>query len=439
MLTIDDQCQPLVAIFAAGLEALLQWCQTHPDAPPQELLDRTAALAKQTERAVFAAAVERAGQYEPAPDCPHCARPMHGHGAQPRSLVTERGELRGPYRRFRCPDCGHLACPRLAAWGAEHGCSPGVAQVACALAVAMPYRVAERALGRLGISLSDNTLQRLVGRLGGALAEGEEAAAEALAKGQPAAPTPARPARLYLLHDAVKARVEGQWKNVRLGVTYQTAAAPMDEEGQVPPAEAVRVHGWLADSDTFLARFYPPALAAGLTWTEEVVLLQDGEEGLWERLPQLVPPGTPQVQILDFYHAAENLAKAVRAVCGEGTAATSLWFERLRRRLRAGDSVALFDGLRTLQSRAEGEAQRVVSNAIAYLRRHRQRIDYQRLHWEGYHIGSGQIESRCKQVGQRLKRSGANWSRAGLRSMLALQGHCLSYPDQPFPTPARAA
>ena len=43
-------------------------------------------------------------------------------------------------------------------------------------------------------------------------------------------------------------------------------------------------------------------------------------------------------------------------------------------------------------------------------------MDYARLRHAGYFIGSGTIESACKQIGTyRLKRAGARWSLSGAR------------------------
>ena len=52
--------------------------------------------------------------------------------------------------------------------------------------------------------------------------------------------------------------------------------------------------------------------------------------------------------------------------------------------------------------------------AITYFTHHESRMKYDRFRAAGYLIGSGTIESGCKQiVTQRLKRSGAQWLVAG--------------------------
>ena len=54
--------------------------------------------------------------------------------------------------------------------------------------------------------------------------------------------------------------------------------------------------------------------------------------------------------------------------------------------------------------------------AATYYHNNQHRMDYACYRREGYLIGSGTVESGCKQIGtMRLKRSGARWTLAGAR------------------------
>jgi len=54
--------------------------------------------------------------------------------------------------------------------------------------------------------------------------------------------------------------------------------------------------------------------------------------------------------------------------------------------------------------------------AVTYYSNNAKRMDYARFRAAGYQIGSGTIESGCKQIAtQRLKRSGARWTLDGAR------------------------
>ena len=96
----------------------------------------------------------------------------------------------------------------------------------------------------------------------------------------------------------------------------------------------------------------------------------------------------------------------------------------------AGDSNELLRLLRSLRDRAPaGERQRQAANVISYVQYHRGRMNYRQLELDGYHVGSGNVESRCKQLGLRVKGAGMNWSEDGLNAVLALLAQDLSDPQ----------
>ena len=57
----------------------------------------------------------------------------------------------------------------------------------------------------------------------------------------------------------------------------------------------------------------------------------------------------------------------------------------------------------------------LLKKAITYYTHNEKRMDYARFRQQGYLIGSGTIESACKQIAAaRLKCSGARWTLAGV-------------------------
>ena len=61
-------------------------------------------------------------------------------------------------------------------------------------------------------------------------------------------------------------------------------------------------------------------------------------------------------------------------------------------------------------------------NFQAYLNKHRQRIPcYEQYQQLGIPIGSGDVESKIKQVGARVKLSGARWKRENVSPILRLR------------------
>ena len=64
-----------------------------------------------------------------------------------------------------------------------------------------------------------------------------------------------------------------------------------------------------------------------------------------------------------------------------------------------------------------------VETELAYFRKHRHRMRYQRFADEGLPIGSGVVEAACKTlVTQRMKQSGMRWGEDGGQAILTVRG-----------------
>ena len=67
------------------------------------------------------------------------------------------------------------------------------------------------------------------------------------------------------------------------------------------------------------------------------------------------------------------------------------------------------------------------NKAIKYLRNHRRFMKYAEKQARGLPIGSGVVESACKQiVSERMKLSGMRWKHAGIQDILTLRSILLS-------------
>ncbi len=80
------------------------------------------------------------------------------------------------------------------------------------------------------------------------------------------------------------------------------------------------------------------------------------------------------------------------------------WLENLRAALWQGDLPTVIAACEKLAPSP------TAAQAATYFRNNADRMQYDRFRAQGYMIGSGTVESGCKQiVTQRLKRSGAQW------------------------------
>jgi hypothetical protein len=150
-----------------------------------------------------------------------------------------------------------------------------------------------------------------------------------------------------------------------------------------------------------------------------VVAVADGAANNWEYLHSL----PCNHHVVDFYHAAEHLKRALDVCMGASTIATRSKFEQLRRTLRdeANGVDKVIGALKKLKPKKRGD-HRDYRTGIAYFERHRTRMRYASLCRKHLPIGSGVIEGTCKSLASdRLKRAGMRWDAAGGQAVLNLR------------------
>lgn len=133
-----------------------------------------------------------------------------------------------------------------------------------------------------------------------------------------------------------------------------------------------------------------------------LICLGDGHDGIWNIFKQ-IGEQAQRCEILDWYHLVENLAKTGEPKPRLDAAEACLWIGDVK------GAIALF---------RDGQHPQVL-NFITYLNEHRHRIvNYGYYQAEGLSIGSGAIESTVKQIGRRVKISGAQWKSENVSQVL---------------------
>lgn len=178
-----------------------------------------------------------------------------------------------------------------------------------------------------------------------------------------------------------------------------------DQGGQWRDYKLVSLHGsvceaFFQDPDGLKAWYAQHPKAMMLT------CLGDGHDGIWNVVNALTASVPIQRQVLDWYHLIENLYKVGGSLKRLQSVENYLWHGWL------DSAIAQFDGLRSRQAH----------NFQNYLRKHRHRLpcygQYQKL---GIPIGSGDVESKIKQVGARVKLPGARWLPHNVPQILRLR------------------
>lgn len=159
----------------------------------------------------------------------------------------------------------------------------------------------------------------------------------------------------------------------------------------------------------------------GMDLAERWVAISDGGSGIedWLRLH------FPRVEavILDFYHAAEHLcdwSKVLYPNADDATSVMTTWCHRLK---HEGGAAVLADLQSMDVSDRTSEVRECHRKLLVYFENQVHRMDYPSYCRKGWLIGSGPVESACKQVvGQRLKGTGMRWSEGGADAVCHLRG-----------------
>ncbi len=134
-------------------------------------------------------------------------------------------------------------------------------------------------------------------------------------------------------------------------------------------------------------------------------------------------------RIVDYYHASLRLTTIADALLLTSSQRTA-WLKRVRKLLlepggwgRVMRSIAGMEQQHGIDPAKKEEVQ----TAKRYLHRYRNFMNYSEYRSHGSPIGSGIVESACKQiVTERLKLSGMRWKHAGARQIMTLRSILLS-------------
>ena len=123
---------------------------------------------------------------------------------------------------------------------------------------------------------------------------------------------------------------------------------------------------------------------------------------------------------LDFYHLAENVHKARRAVYGE-TAVGMVWAGELLHAFKHDGYGGAWEKLVIWRSSWRGAKRSAADGLMNYVSERREMILYPEFEAKGWQIGSGPTESCCKTLTQRLKGSGMRWDADNAEAVMALE------------------
>ena len=423
--TDDTRLEAFVTTMSTRMATLTRtlgaWVQ---QAPPdlQALEEHVLRLMKELGATVLTGACALLTPAQPARSvaCP-CGHRAAYQRLRPATVTTILGPLTLERPYYLCARCGHGQQPLDADLNLCAGSrSAGLDELLALLGATQDsFAEATTVLERLTlVHVSPNGARDATEALGAVLLADQAQHASAAQEGhaRPAA-DPAPPSRLYITMDGVLAHLhERGWSEVKVGCCYQTQTRP---DRKRPERLEIRAHSLsyvttLVEAETFGWHLWQEAARRGVLDAAEVVVVGDGAHWIWNLADTHFPGAT---QIVDWYHASAYVWGAAQAIWGETHPQREVWAHQQLDALWDGRVEQVLVALEERRDAGEG-----VTAALSYYTTHRGRMDYAAYRARGLQIGSGSVESACKQlVSARLKQAGMIWAAAGAEEVATVR------------------
>jgi hypothetical protein len=345
-----------------------------------------------------------------------------------------------------CPHCQrwHFPADRMLGLREDSTASPLVQEMCALLVSKMPAEQAEAICLRVtGRRLSRSTLARETQRQGDRALAVRQQLVQAPVAGAPAAQVtaggdqPPEPFTLVLQLDAWNVRERDFWghtqqqrrKNpqfdrwhwVYTATCFQLSHRCKKGRFKTRLRAIITERSYVATrggTEALMQQLYYEARARGLARAQRVLVIADGAVWIWNLVEDRFQEA---VQRLDLYHANTYLWAVANALHGPGTPEARQWVKPLLRQIRRDQVAKVITQLEALKPQLAEAAAKAAGQAIEYYHNNRQRMKYKEGRKRKEPLGSGAIESTCRQLQCRMKRCGQFWSTRGDEALLALE------------------
>jgi len=212
---------------------------------------------------------------------------------------------------------------------------------------------------------------------------------------------PHSPTQMYGSIDGAFVPLEEEWKEAKTVSWYQVG--PRYGKAELH-AKDIAYYTSLEPAETFGELLWGTGVHHQVDRSSELIFVCDGAAWIWKLVTQYFPNA---IQIVDWFHACQYL----HAVADElSPSEKDSWLTEMKTCLWEGQIEDIIQECRALLKQVGRPAERL----ITYYTNNLERMQYADFRSNGYFIGSGTVESACKQiVTMRLKRSGARWTHQG--------------------------
>jgi len=431
---------------------------THPEQHLGHIEEQLALSVKEPLRLLAQRAAQLKANAVPC-QCLEC----HGQLTQQKYLCRTIHSRFGPlslWRRYGwCPRCGqwHFPADYALGLGRKAPASPYLQEISALLVSKMPAEQAGLVAERLGLDLSRCGLHQEAHRQG---LKAQALRAQFVAQldtweqiqhlaAAPEGP-PSAPFTLVIEIDAWDIRERDDWgktkelreqgkKPERWHWVYMATVFRLDHRGQTAGHRAlITQRGYAATRlgvEALSAQLYREAVARGLGQAQWVLVIADGALWIWNLAKDRFPNAR---QCLDLFHAEEHLWAVAHDVYGRGTPQAQAWVAPLLQQIRDDQSIAVVASLTELKPRLLEAQQKKIQTQIEYFAHNAHRMKYKEVlearkaceqgqatepqkQLANRPVGSGAIESACRQYQCRFKRTGQFWTTPGDEALMCLE------------------
>lgn len=445
--------------WLCDLEARLGVIQKHPEQNLGHIEEQIARSAKEPLRLLAQRAAQAKANATPC-QCHHCHRELVSQQYLARTIDSRFGPLR-IYRSYGwCPDCEEWQFPAdyTLGLGRKASASPYLQEISALLVSKMPSEQAVLVAERFGLDLNRCLLHREAHRQG---LKAQAARAQASAQldtwdnikavlAQSTEGPPAQPFTLVIEIDAWNIRERDDWGQTeakrekgeeinRWHWVYMATVFRLDHRGQTAGQRAVITErGYVATRlgiEELTRQLYREAISRGLAQAKEVLVIADGAIWIWNLAKDRFPGARQQ---LDLYHGEENLWAVANELYGRGTPQAREWVAPLLRQIRNDQTTQVIATLSELKPHLLEAQQEKLQTKIQYFEHNLHRMKYkeiiqarktrkkgvatdEQIKMADQPLGSGAIESTCRQYQCRFKRTGQFWTTVGDEALMCLE------------------
>jgi hypothetical protein len=356
---------------------------------------------------------------------------------RPKTFGSLLGDLRFERGYYHCDHChqGHFPWDQALRLSGQR-LTPAAQEVLTLAGLKESFgKVAERSLYKTtGLRLSESTVQRTTEaageRLGKLRQDGVVFGASGGwdwhgdATGQTCG---------YVSVDATGILMQGpdgakaDGRMVYVGMVYNPQPRAAAEDAIAKPCDGVRYLAGLTTLDQLGAQLRRQAAQVGMDGIDQWIALSDAGNGLENFFDVYFPRA---VKIVDFRHATEHLSPLAKLMpaAPKGESLLSAWCHQLK---HEGGAALLAELEKLDRGPMDAATQAEHDQALTYFRNHVARMNYPEYLRRGWQIGSGSVESACKNViNQRLNMGGMRWGEAGGDALAHLRALFCSDADQ---------